>query len=174
MTSFCVCKRARLLDNTERLERSTHKLEQGYRIAVETGKDITPPPPFFSFLFSLFLCVYMCVNHSALVKGGRAQELCENWGGCPGLLVPKSHYGLCVHKAIFEEEVRRGSPVLDQMMHQVRLQWHWAGPTGFSNNNNNNNRELTECFLNLKALYNLKKNIQCLNTHNYGLLFLCI
>ncbi|KAL8574911.1 hypothetical protein ACOMHN_063605 [Nucella lapillus] len=29
-------QRTRLLDNSERLERSTHKLEQGYRIAVET------------------------------------------------------------------------------------------------------------------------------------------
>ena len=33
-------------------------------------------------------------------------------------------------------------------------------------NNNNNNRELTERFQNLKALYNVKKNIQCTNTHN--------
>ena len=32
---------------------------------------------------------------------------------------------------------------------------------------NNNNRELIERFWNLKALYNLKKNIQCTNTHNY-------
>ena len=36
-----------------------------------------------------------------------------------------------------------------------------------NNNNNNNNRELIERFRNLKALYNLKKNIQCTNTHNY-------
>ena len=121
MTSFCVCKRARLLDNTERLERSSHKLEQGYRIAVETGKDINPPPSLPLF-FLLFMCVHVCQNHSALVRGGRTQELCESRGGCPGLLVPKSHCGLCVRKAIFEEEeVRRGSPVLDQMMHQVRL-----------------------------------------------------
>ena len=33
--------------------------------------------------------------------------------------------------------------------------------------NNNNNRELIERFRNLKTLYNLKKNIQCTNTHNY-------
>ena len=33
--------------------------------------------------------------------------------------------------------------------------------------NNNNHRELIERFWNLKALYNLKKNIQCTNTHNY-------
>ena len=36
-----------------------------------------------------------------------------------------------------------------------------------SNNNNNNNRELIERFWKLKALYNLKKNIQCADTHNY-------
>ena len=35
-------------------------------------------------------------------------------------------------------------------------------------NNNNNNGELIERFQNLKALYNLKKNIQCTNTHNYA------
>ena len=35
------------------------------------------------------------------------------------------------------------------------------------NNNKYNNRELTERFRNLKALCNLKKNIQCTNTHNY-------
>ena len=29
-------QRARLLDNSERIERSNRKLEQGYRIAVET------------------------------------------------------------------------------------------------------------------------------------------
>ena len=34
-------------------------------------------------------------------------------------------------------------------------------------NYNNNNRELTECFWNLKVLYNLKKNIQHADTHNY-------
>ena len=32
---------------------------------------------------------------------------------------------------------------------------------------NNNNREFTEHFWKLKALYNLKKNIQYANTHNY-------
>ena len=32
---------------------------------------------------------------------------------------------------------------------------------------NNNNRELKEHFQNLKALYNLKKNMQCTDTHNY-------
>ena len=31
----------------------------------------------------------------------------------------------------------------------------------------NNNRELIERFWKLKALYNLKKNIQCANTHDY-------
>ena len=34
-------------------------------------------------------------------------------------------------------------------------------------NNNNNNRERIERFRKLKALYNLKKNIQCADTHNY-------
>ena len=34
-------------------------------------------------------------------------------------------------------------------------------------NNNNNNRELIEHFWKLKALYKLKKNIQCADTHNY-------
>ena len=34
-------------------------------------------------------------------------------------------------------------------------------------NNYNNDRELTERFRNLKAIYNLKKNIHCTNTHNY-------
>ena len=34
-------------------------------------------------------------------------------------------------------------------------------------NNNNNNNELIECFWKLKVLHNLKKNIQCANTHNY-------
>ena len=33
--------------------------------------------------------------------------------------------------------------------------------------NNNNKRELIERVRYLKALYNLKKNIQCTNTHNY-------
>ena len=33
-----------------------------------------------------------------------AQELCESWGGRPGLPVPNSPYGLCGHKAAFEEE----------------------------------------------------------------------
>ena len=33
-------------------------------------------------------------------------------------------------------------------------------------NNSNNNRELTEGFRKLKALYNIKKNIPCANTHN--------
>ena len=37
----------------------------------------------------------------------------------------------------------------------------------YNSNNNNNNRELTERFRNLKALFDLKKNIQCTNTHNY-------
>uniref|UniRef100_A0A8D0L3W0 Vesicle transport through interaction with t-SNAREs 1A n=1 Tax=Sphenodon punctatus TaxID=8508 RepID=A0A8D0L3W0_SPHPU len=32
-------QRAHLLDNTERLERSSRRLEAGYQIAVETGKD---------------------------------------------------------------------------------------------------------------------------------------
>ena len=36
-----------------------------------------------------------------------------------------------------------------------------------NNNDNNNNRELIERFRKLKALYNLKKNIQCPNIHNY-------
>ena len=36
-----------------------------------------------------------------------------------------------------------------------------------NNNNNNNNTELIERFRNLKALYNLKKNIHCTHTHNY-------
>ena len=38
---------------------------------------------------------------------------------------------------------------------------------GRSEDNNYNNRELTERFRNRKALCNLKKNIQCTNTHNY-------
>ena len=33
--------------------------------------------------------------------------------------------------------------------------------------NYNNNKALIERFQNLKVLYNLKKNIQCTNTHNY-------
>ncbi|KAH0623744.1 hypothetical protein JD844_006840 [Phrynosoma platyrhinos] len=32
-------ERAHLLDNTERLERSSRRLEAGYQIAVETGKN---------------------------------------------------------------------------------------------------------------------------------------
>ena len=36
-----------------------------------------------------------------------------------------------------------------------------------NNNNNNKNRELIERVRYLKALYNLKKNIQYTNTHNY-------
>ena len=36
-----------------------------------------------------------------------------------------------------------------------------------NNNNNNKNRELTERVRYLKALYNLKKNVQYTNTHNY-------
>ena len=36
------------------------------------------------------------------------------------------------------------------------------------NKNNNNNSELIECFWKIKVLYNLKKNIQCTNTHNYA------
>lgn len=32
-------QRAHLLDNTERLERSSRRLEAGYQIAVETGKN---------------------------------------------------------------------------------------------------------------------------------------
>ena len=32
---------------------------------------------------------------------------------------------------------------------------------------NNYNRELIDRFQNLKALYNVKKNIHCTNTHNY-------
>ena len=36
-----------------------------------------------------------------------------------------------------------------------------------NNNDNNNDRELIECFWKLKEHYNLKKNIQCANTHNY-------
>jgi len=31
-------KRARLLDNTERVERSGRQLEEGYKMCVETGK----------------------------------------------------------------------------------------------------------------------------------------
>lgn len=31
-------QRARLLDNTETLERSSRRLDHGYRIALETGK----------------------------------------------------------------------------------------------------------------------------------------
>jgi len=34
-----LCQRAHLLDNTERLERSSRRLEAGYQIAVETGKN---------------------------------------------------------------------------------------------------------------------------------------
>ena len=33
----------------------------------------------------------------------RAQELCESWGGCPGLPIPNSPYDLCWCKATFEE-----------------------------------------------------------------------
>ena len=40
-------------------------------------------------------------------------------------------------------------------------------PVTQRHNNNNNNRELTKRFKNLKALYNLKKNIQRIYTHNY-------
>ncbi|XP_029417959.1 vesicle transport through interaction with t-SNAREs homolog 1A isoform X5 [Nannospalax galili] len=36
-------QRAHLLDNTERLERSSRRLEAGYQIAVETGLVIVPP-----------------------------------------------------------------------------------------------------------------------------------
>jgi len=36
---YVVCfQRAHLLDNTERLERSSRRLEAGYQIAVETGR----------------------------------------------------------------------------------------------------------------------------------------
>jgi len=42
-----------------------------------------------------------------------------------------------------------------------------AAATTTTTNNNNNNRERIERFLKLKALYNLKKNIQCANTDNY-------
>lgn len=44
-------KRTRLLDNTERLDRSTRKLEQGYRIAVETGMFL---------LCGFCVCVFFC------------------------------------------------------------------------------------------------------------------
>ena len=36
-TSAFTFKRARLLDNTERLERSGRQLEEGYKMCVETG-----------------------------------------------------------------------------------------------------------------------------------------
>jgi len=37
-TSPVSFQRAHLLDNTEKLERSSRRLEAGYQIAVETGK----------------------------------------------------------------------------------------------------------------------------------------
>lgn len=37
--SLFLFQRAHLLDNTERLERSSRRLEAGYQIAVETGKN---------------------------------------------------------------------------------------------------------------------------------------
>ena len=37
-TSAFIFKRARLLDNTERLERSGRQLEEGYKMCVETGE----------------------------------------------------------------------------------------------------------------------------------------
>ena len=36
-----------------------------------------------------------------------------------------------------------------------------------NNNKNNKNREVIERFQTLRALYNLKKTIQCTNTQNY-------
>ena len=41
----------------------------------------------------------------------RAQELLESRGGCPGLPIPNSPYGLCGHKAtlilkLFQSELR--------------------------------------------------------------------
>ena len=37
---FFSFQRTRLLDNTERLERTGNNLEEGYKICVETGKGI--------------------------------------------------------------------------------------------------------------------------------------
>ena len=48
----------------------------------------------------------------------RAQELCESRGGCPGLPVPNSPYGLCGRKATLKDrgqelcESRGGCPGL--------------------------------------------------------------
>ncbi|XP_037257352.1 vesicle transport through interaction with t-SNAREs homolog 1A isoform X2 [Falco rusticolus] len=42
-------QRAHLLDNTERLERSSRRLEAGYQIAVETGGDFLVPFPGLRF-----------------------------------------------------------------------------------------------------------------------------
>ena len=36
----CSTQRARLLDNTERVERSGRQLEEGYKMCVETGKAV--------------------------------------------------------------------------------------------------------------------------------------
>ena len=42
-------QRARLLDNTERLERSGRHLEEGYKMCVETGKKICYIFKFFTW-----------------------------------------------------------------------------------------------------------------------------
>ena len=57
---------------------------------------------------------------------------------------------------------------------QVKLQHQMMSEKGevrdfypVTQRHNNNNKELTQHFQNLKALYNLKKNVQRINTHNY-------
>ena len=48
--------------------------------------------------------------------------------------------------------------------HTISSHWsYYKQPTVY-----NNNRELIERLQILKVLYNLKKNIQCTNTHNYS------
>ena len=86
---------------------------------------------FFSFSFSFFLPIESICSHtqtfipvfllhdtsSPARQCLRAQELCESRGGCPGLPVPNSPYGLRGRKATLELRAQ-SSGVVNQSINQ--------------------------------------------------------
>lgn len=54
----CSTQRARLLDNTERVERSGRQLEEGYKMCVETGKAVVDVNVEFYLVLFFFIFWY--------------------------------------------------------------------------------------------------------------------
>ena len=71
-----------------------------------------------SYSVSVTECIFMGFSHQT---GIRAHELCERWGGHPGLPVPNSLYGLCGPKARMKKKEKKWTG-----KQPVERFWVWA------------------------------------------------